>query len=241
MKLKGRDFDGSSSLFKTHQHVQPALGSAVWLTEFNPIKNENLHFVEQLLHTLCALGRCCTIAGTFSTYTAGILGSYYVIALHIAQTSSAVSLFSKSHSFMLGNFKFEYQAAENYNISRKYIDSIPNCFHRYVKGMWTMFQYKFCRSYLELSNITIQKYVIVAVPFETPEVLYLRHYRATSDAWKTNLLCDYCFESYTKILEPIIANCTLQISCTYNVCLRQPPSLRSLASHAVFLVRCNID
>jgi hypothetical protein len=38
MKLQGREFDGSSSHFKTHQHVLLTLGSAIWLTEFNPIK-----------------------------------------------------------------------------------------------------------------------------------------------------------------------------------------------------------
>jgi hypothetical protein len=38
-----------------------------------------------------------------------------------------------------------------------------------------------------------------------------------------------------------MGNCSFEVSCMCNICLRQPPSLRRLASQAVFHVRYNID
>jgi len=46
MKLKGKEFYGSSSLFKTHQLLQSIAGRAIWFTEFNQIKRENLNIIE---------------------------------------------------------------------------------------------------------------------------------------------------------------------------------------------------
>jgi hypothetical protein len=47
-----------------------------------------------------------------------------------------------------------------------------------------------------LISLQFKKYATVVVPFETTKILYLKQYRTTSEAWKTNLLCDLCFEKY---------------------------------------------
>jgi hypothetical protein len=226
MKLQGQEFDGSYSNFNTHQHIQPALGSAIWLTEFTPKRNERLHFVEILLHTLCALGICCTLAGTYPTYSSGILESYHVIALYVAKTSSAVSLLSKKHDFMLGDFKFEYQEAEKYSVSLHnksilfeiiFIDTAIECGPfsnlNFVDFIWT-----------NLIVLQFKKYAIVAVPLVTPKILYLKHYRASCDGWKTNLLCDCCSDTYKRVLAPVTTNCALHISCKCNVSASTPVS-----------------
>jgi len=75
-------------------------------------------------------------------------------------------------------------------------------------------------------------YAIVAMPFDTLKILYLKHHRAASDGWIMNLLCDMCFEEFEEILVPIISNCNFELECI--LCLRQPPSLRGLALQAVF-------
>lgn len=107
--------------------------------------------------------------------------------------------------------------------------------------MWPSFQFKFSRFHLELSDvITIQKICYFSRTFETIKVLYPKQYRTISEAWKTNLFCDSCFENSTEMLAPVRVSCIFQVSCRCNICLRQPPSLRSLASHAVFHVRYNI-
>jgi hypothetical protein len=243
MDLQNQEFDGSCSHFNTHQNVQPSLGSAIWLTEFTPKRNEHLHFVEILLNTLCALGICCTLAGKYPTYCSGILELYHVIALYVAKTKSAVSHLSKKHDFMLGDFKFEYRVAEEYSVSLHnksilleiiFIDTAIDCGPfsnlNFVDFIWT-----------NLIVLQFKKYAIVAVPFETPKILYLKHYRASSDGWKTNLLCDGCSDTYKRVLAPVTTNCAMHISCKCNVCLRQPPSLRSMASYAVFHLRYNLE
>ena len=45
MKLQGKEFGGSSSLFQTHQVLQPYAGNSIWLTQFQPKKQEHLNFI----------------------------------------------------------------------------------------------------------------------------------------------------------------------------------------------------
>ena len=49
-----------------------------------------------------------------------------------------------------------------------------------------------------------------------------------------------CFDVFKRILEPIVGNCNFGLSCKCNLCLLQPPSLRSLASLTVFHLTCNV-
>ena len=65
-------------------------------------------------------------------------------------------------------------------------------------------------------------------------VLYLHHYRSTSDSWRTYNLCATCFRDCTPSARKFVANCTFPNSCKCNVWLRQPPTLRNLVSHSVF-------
>jgi len=75
---------------------------------------------------------------------------------------------------------------------------------------------------------------IVCVPLDTPTIFYLHHHGATSGGWTPDSLCKGCLEEFQPILRPFIGNCTDTRSCRCNVCLRQAPSLRSLASYTVF-------
>jgi hypothetical protein len=81
---------------------------------------------------------------------------------------------------------------------------------------------------------------IVAVLFTTPKILYLKHHRANSEGWITNSLCDLCFDEFKEILLPLVGNCSFGLSWKCNLCLLQPPSLRSLASQTVFHLTCNV-
>jgi hypothetical protein len=150
---------------------------------------------------------------------------------------------------MIVTFKFECQGAENeddfknYEISLEdislpfqffFIDTSKECGPRSnlncVDFIW---------NYLVL--LQFKKYALVAVPFDMAKILYLKHYRATSETWKANLMCESCFEGYKEILALFMGNCSLEVSCRCNLCLCQSPSLRGSASQAVFHVRYNID
>jgi hypothetical protein len=71
MKLHGVEFDGSSILFDTQEHLQSFAGTATWLTEFRPKNYEYRNFIELLLKEFCAMGICCVISGTFPAYRQG--------------------------------------------------------------------------------------------------------------------------------------------------------------------------
>jgi len=86
----------------------------------------------------------------------------------------------------------------------------------------------------------VKIYTIIGVPFDTPIVLYLNHHSAASDGRTSDILCDECLEEFRLILQRFVDNCTYERSCKCNVCLRQPPSLRNLASHRVFNLIFNL-
>lgn len=116
MKLQEKEFDGSSSMFKTHQLLQSTAGTSTWVTEFRPISHEHLNFVELLLRTFCMLGICCALSGTFPAFIAGMFNSYFVVTLCIAINSSTIldPLLGRNgyqrQTFPIGPFKFTLSA-----------------------------------------------------------------------------------------------------------------------------------
>jgi len=91
------------------------------------------------------------------------------------------------------------------------------------------------------SYFYIHNYAILCIPLDTCTVLYLHHNRTVSDGWRIDNLCDECSEEFRLILQPFVYNCTYKRSCGFNVCLRQTPTLRGLASHTVFQLTFNLS
>ena len=79
------------------------------------------------------------------------------------------------------------------------------------------------------------------VPSGTPTVLYLQHHGASSGGRTTDSLCKECLNEFKPILRPFICECTGTPSSKCNVCLRQAPSLRSLANYTVFRLTFNLS
>ena len=75
MRLHGKVFDGSNSLFETQKFLKnrTIAGNAIWLTQFTPVKFEHLRFVNLLVKTFCTLRVCCAFTGTYPAYIAGML------------------------------------------------------------------------------------------------------------------------------------------------------------------------
>ena len=76
MRLGGRIFDWSDSMFTTQQELVKRAGHAVWLTEFTPARLDHLAFVNRLLHTFCELDICCALVNAYPAYIAGALSVY---------------------------------------------------------------------------------------------------------------------------------------------------------------------
>jgi len=90
MKPQGKYFDASSSLFEIHQYLQPYAGNSIWLTQFQPKKQEHLNFVLLLLCTLCKVDISCAISGTYPAYVVGMISSYYAATLCVAKHNSVI-------------------------------------------------------------------------------------------------------------------------------------------------------
>ena len=108
MKPQGKEYDGSSSLFEIHQDLHPYAVNSIWLTQFQPKKQEHLNFVRLLLCTLCKLDICCAISGTYPAYVAGMFSSYFAVTLCVVKHNSVINPLSEmAHNFMIGPFQFQ--------------------------------------------------------------------------------------------------------------------------------------
>jgi len=66
-------FGGGTSLTDAHDTIKDLAGNATWLSEYLPVGEDRI--VEVLLWLFHSEGLCCTIAGEYAMYRAGILAS----------------------------------------------------------------------------------------------------------------------------------------------------------------------
>jgi hypothetical protein len=59
----------------------------------------------------------------------------------------------------------------------------------------------------DLIIVRFEMYAIVVIP-DKLKILYLKLHRSSSEGWKTNSLCDTCFDEFKEMLLPIIGNCS---------------------------------
>ena len=245
MRLLGIPFDGSDSLFRTQQSLVNVVGHALWLPHYTPTRLDHLQFVHHLLQTFCELDICCTITGTYPAFIAGVLTSYYrtspvIGRLNIARTPSPIldNICRKADTFAIGPFQFyltyweEYEAFPDYTNYDIMFEDVTFCFSIAIVDVSTSCGSKSSFNLTEfiwyyLCEFGFKMHAIVCVPLDTPTVLHLIHHRAASDGWNSDSLCHGCSEDLRLTILPFVGNCTGERSCGCNVCLRQPPSLRS--------------
>jgi len=123
MRPHGKVFDGSNSLFGTQQFLWrgKVASNALCLPHFTPVMSDHLRCVAQLLKTFCFLNICCTCVGTYPSYIAGVLGTYFVDTLRISQlcidrTDSTIldKFYTKFPTFEFRPFQFRMSEAEEY-------------------------------------------------------------------------------------------------------------------------------
>jgi hypothetical protein len=90
MKIRGADFDGSSTLYTTHKRLEEIVGSATWMSEYTPVDLDVKSVIEMLLRELHKYGVCCHISDFFTAYIAGKLAMFQSVALSIAVSSSNI-------------------------------------------------------------------------------------------------------------------------------------------------------
>jgi hypothetical protein len=128
----------------------------------------------------------------------GILSSCYVITLCTARTNSIVLdllLKRNVNRGRMGHFAFKFRE-ENDDFMNCEITLGDISIHFQIVVIDTSKECGPCSSlnfvefiWNHIVLLQFKKYAIVAIPFETSKILYLKHHRATSDGWKTILLC----------------------------------------------------
>jgi hypothetical protein len=108
--------------------------------------------------------------------------------------------------------------------NRKLVE-IP--FKKFVNYVWDNY-----------TNLPCQKYAMAIL--ET-KIYYLKNFRAESDRWSSFIYCDYCITLCKNSLRGCTFSCNQSDTCKCNLCLSQPPTLKSLASRSVFYDLYHLD
>ena len=85
MRPHGKAFDGSNCLFENQQFLWKGdVGSNVlWLPHFISVSSDQLHFVTQLLIKFSSVDIFCACVGTYPSYIAVFLGTYYLDTIRV--------------------------------------------------------------------------------------------------------------------------------------------------------------
>jgi len=171
----------------------------------------------------------------------------------IAKTDPAFldRLFKKWPAFEIGPFQFRLSTEQEYVNFPDYADyditheGVTLPFHITFVDVFMHCGSRFSINLAEFiwGNVcifTFRMNGIVCVPLNTPTDFCLHHHSAASDGWTSDSLCDKCLEEFRLVLQLFVGNCINTCSCRCNLCLRQPPSLRNLASHSVFQLTFNL-
>jgi len=255
MLINGRPFTVSTERFDILRRMRASAGNTPLLPEFRPVRFPHSDDVHQLLFKcFYSQGICCFLARQFVLYLAGIFHTFHTASLFIAMNNSPFLqlLFRLSPKpidvFYFKEFLFIFMENDDeedifyYNIPRGQFDMTiaivriettgycnPTSNLDFVHFIWSNYE-----------RFTFAKYCLTFIPREQPnlhKLACLKQYRAESEGWKNDIHCPACVASFqtnlrrfTHCLHPDTLNCP----CL--VCVRQPPSLLTSASHTLFLM-----
>ena len=242
MRLRGGRFNGSDSMLKTQKDLETVVGSAVWFTEFTPVRTDHLGFVRRLLLTFCELDICCSIVNSYPAYIAGAVGVCSVgeLALGVFYFAKVDSpfldhVFLNDPYFEVGPFSFALRESMEHDDDPDYFvyqvtlgEETYTCllgfFDTVTVPCGSTSNINFTEFLWDNTVVfSFQKYGIVGVPLDSPKILYLRHHGAESSGWTQSSLCQRCARYYQPRTYPFLPQCTASSSCKCNVCVSGNP------------------
>jgi len=100
-------------MLKTQKDLEKLTGTAVWFTEFNPVRLDHLDIVKRLLLTFCELDICCAMINAYPAYIAvavGVcsVGELALVVLYFATLNSPLldHFYLNDPYFQVGPFSF---------------------------------------------------------------------------------------------------------------------------------------
>ena len=168
-------------------------------------------------------------------------------ALHLLVTPPP-----KSIEYTIDSFDFRFRsrgAFERYAYFSTYVisyDGVTLTFHLVIVDSTVDCVPRACINFVDfiwdkIKTFAFIKFIIVCVPFDTPTITFLLHYRSANDCWRKYKLWATCCRDSTPSVRQFGDKCTFrnsystyQNSCIYTICLLQQSTLRNLASHSDF-------
>jgi len=257
--LKDLKFPGTTRVTDTHDIIQRQAGNATWVNEFNPVVGGSDKRIAEVVLWLCYnIGLCSAIVGDFAMYLGGKLASppdfltIYVTCPKQKLSHEISILLQKQNTpaFSFGNVdflfmeKFSRPGSNIFYIARCgditrairffYVESLEPCGPRsnidFVHFLWTTMAY-YCTNY-----------ALVVLPSMTAgnKLIYMRHYKAEIQGDESRA-CSECVLHIPDIRSSYSFGCKKPEPCTCTLCLKQPLSLKSVASEIMFRLVNNLD
>jgi len=215
MLVNGKAFDGTFDYEFTDAQLKLCIGTTntSCITTFRPIVFPHAQMIYKFLLALHREHLCCFLTGTFALLVAGRLDAFDSITIFAALTDLYRTpllrwLFQKCSvpNFELDDdFTFSLADAADvemdlfhYNVSYEVvtlrvsifgIDTNNHCGHLSNIDLVYFIWDNFLRfSYKKVA------WTLSPRGYKLPELLFLKHYRVESDAWKDRANCDPCVE-----------------------------------------------
>jgi hypothetical protein len=236
------------------RYLREELGNSDWLTEFRPVRLDNMKLCDRLLRDFQNHGICAAIVGNFPAYLAGVLRAYSRIEIAIAATNN-ISLFDilqrdvgYTVTFNFGFFEFYLETVNeryiNYRVkhdeSEFKIAIYPiNCSKVTIYSKLNLVHYFW--EECELIPLTRYSVVLLVIDIPVSTIFFLKHHRIESDGWTSRLVCSACILRTKRRMQGYVVGCDTTAACKCLMCLKQPATLKSIASHSVFRVLFNSE
>jgi len=255
MLINGQSFDGTFDFEYTDGQLKNVCANNISIiSEFTPVRFPDARMIYKFLLSLFREHICCFVSGTYVLYISGCLDAFDGMTLYIAMTDALLLTFIfqkvRCPNFSVNEFSFRLVRKEEHDVWHYVvtyekcvvpvtvygIDTTEHCGPLsnidFVHFVWKhFFRFSYKKRALALSPRGTAK---------LPKLMFLKYYRAESDAWKDTVNCDDCVERHKAVVEPF-HSCDLSTDCACKICVRQPPTLADSARHVLFNYTLNMD
>jgi hypothetical protein len=194
----------------------------------------------------------CSYLGNFPAYLAGVLRSYGRIEIAIVATSN-IFLFN---ILQRGN---GYSLTFNFRFFQFYLETVGDYYtnYRVSRGESVFYRTIYlvnCSIVTRHSNLNLvnyfwencelvpcRRYSIVLLLIDVPisNIYFLKHHMIERVGWTSRLICTSFVLKTKRGMQRYVVGCDKTEACKCVMCLRQPATLKSIASHSVFRVLFN--
>lgn len=242
-------FSNNDSLIKTHTTVTQLAGNAVWIPEYTPKICSTNAVIEVLLRILYMHKICCVIAGDYPLYLANKIPTFNAVDIFIVKR---VQHITRVKCFVFGTrkhihinelccillhkqmFKIKYKITYRSVSVHVVLHSVFNRMHQLSTNLMSLNLLHYIWQVLPYKALCLG---IVTLP--DGQICYTYMYDAES-GW--GIRNPFVMDTNIVNARYLKSVCdTFHTTNKCSLCIKTPPSLKALASHAVFTTVFNVQ